>query len=1391
MQSKNSSDVNVNSAFPTLQQTADNYDLIYSDHLPIYTTIPINANHNDDLRALSYNVMGARAENNLTRTLEDEDKSIARYGRIAHGLKNCADNLGLDLILLQEVSSTLMIKQLSEALGDDWCIQPGDVENEKFPAQQLTCYRKSRLLPVPNLEIKQNNKFTQYEDAAWDARKKTLFSTFKCLASGKRINLCNVWSEYNIFPNATEEYYKTLLMNKKENEVSIILGDTNSRIAPVDDKQRNLTTGIVPYMFNNNYQIKPDIQIPDHPDGGFYSSDEKIHQLVHVPVNIINGQEITDKHLKSIEQSIPQYYRAILCIDDSYAKRQFVQGQSIFDYESELKKKLNDKNISVRITATIQNKKGIQIRFSPKSACFNVLHDVLKDDKQFSFESFESLRGLIPCIFLPAEGADKLARIIELYHLTQTEREALDALINGSANIPKVLLQNIEHILESFDNLQQPTERDFENFIVSLRSCEVLIKTSPSFYNHGFVKGIIDYAVHGGRTDEVSVFMDFLKNQIETWIDNPPKNPEYARNIVESIKSNYFFKKYERLEPLKGKLAYMQALIHQHGLMGIEKNIKQAIASFNEAGLFGNKEAFAKLGDMKLKEASLGDSDEVVAENPEYIAALQYYEKAGKEGYRGFSKAIFSNYKQSLRNGNFIEASNCLAYLQHLIIHNPEASLVISGKKLDQEQLNLDTLQKSMIDAIKVEAHYLKCQSLGIDKIEQDYLSIKNQIEDKEHPVFYYYYFLVLSMKSRLMKSSQDEDQKKLIVEKMNELTIKLLNPKSYSSSQQGALDYVYGLALNEQIPGFKKGLEKGVSAKEFFTSAINKSCPLGYSYLANIMEMEQDAETTYLYYLRGSLAGDPRCQISFFHRFLQQKLKEVSKSEDIASDISVIQDMLTILHLALNNEYLVASNRPHIESYIQLVENVLAERTYKTKELFSAFWSDKTDILLANLKKNIELYEKSDPKINEATLLKLYEISDDIVAILSNKENKSEENAKLLRKMYKDINTTISFFETVFNQERLNYYMNSKSPERIAQGFDYFKQSGHMDSAYYLEHIDPYHRMNSMIKKEWNDSVFSNYPFVKFLQKYKNTDDIPQVLYLNEYQKQGILVKKNEMGNIAYQKNGKVLPDGKFLFVLDKKGALYLADEKNSFNLGNNKTFQHTSFLSGGHVQCAGEICIKDGKIININNGSGHYVPTVRQLFQAIAALKHLELIDVDHPEFRIGVFGVRGIPDFSGNLLQLTTDEFLKHFDALFEVESEKRNLQAFSALINNSNMPKNDIDPYENKECASIEIIYAMTFYRQAEHLLNQYKNEILKTPWNPGFFSQNVVVNGKKYCLPQEKYNELKMIDDAADSNNWVGCIEKFKLVKDTMVLSLLRAPEQHDEQPKNDSWFSWS
>lgn len=76
-------------------------------------------------------------------------------------------------------------------------------------------------------------------------------------------------------------------------------------------------------------------------------------------------------------------------------------------------------------------------------------------------------------------------------------------------------------------------------------------------------------------------------------------------------------------------------------------------------------------------------------------------------------------------------------------------------------------------------------------------------------------------------------------------------------------------------------------------------------------------------------------------------------------------------------------------------------------------------------------------------------------------------------------------------------------------------------------------------------------------------------------------------------------------IWVMDTKGNLYVSTRQYPGK------FNHSSFLAGGEVLCAGEIVINNGKITHINNQSGHYGPPREDLLKAINMLEQANYKD------------------------------------------------------------------------------------------------------------------------------------------------------------------------------------
>ncbi len=102
--------------------------------------------------------------------------------------------------------------------------------------------------------------------------------------------------------------------------------------------------------------------------------------------------------------------------------------------------------------------------------------------------------------------------------------------------------------------------------------------------------------------------------------------------------------------------------------------------------------------------------------------------------------------------------------------------------------------------------------------------------------------------------------------------------------------------------------------------------------------------------------------------------------------------------------------------------------------------------------------------------------------------------------------------------------------------------------------------------------------------------------------------------------------------YVHTDDGALFIAEHREGY-------FHHSSFLSGGAVQCAGMIRIEQGRVKFVSNNSGHYKPPKERLLKFVRELWRCNLVDEDAT--RVICHGGR---DFDG-----TVQQFFDNFATL----------------------------------------------------------------------------------------------------------------------------------------------
>ena len=93
---------------------------------------------------------------------------------------------------------------------------------------------------------------------------------------------------------------------------------------------------------------------------------------------------------------------------------------------------------------------------------------------------------------------------------------------------------------------------------------------------------------------------------------------------------------------------------------------------------------------------------------------------------------------------------------------------------------------------------------------------------------------------------------------------------------------------------------------------------------------------------------------------------------------------------------------------------------------------------------------------------------------------------------------------------------------------------------------------------------------------------------------------------NRFYQRNGKKT-ERDFMYVMDKNGNIIFGKRENP-NDGRKRS-PHPTLIGGKdpQVQCAGIITFRDGKILSVNNQSGHYRPNIKSMAKVEAFLEKL----------------------------------------------------------------------------------------------------------------------------------------------------------------------------------------
>lgn len=407
---------------PTLDETQNNQYLFSSSYLPVFAEVPMDAMPGNNLRMLSYRVLAVGESNNVSKKVDDDTQAELRYMRIANGLKYCARNLNLDVILIQDVDANLMWKKLRIALGDGWNVEPSTEKALKEKPQQLTVYHTKRL------------SLTAVKK--WDDKKRTLSSSFK-MDGDKVIHVHNVWSDHYSKFEELENYYKCLL-NAADGERTIIFGDTHTGVSPVGMiEPMNLATGVASPLLDDDKQLEGNIQVPSYSNGAFYKDEFNLtNQLMLQVIDIRNGKTVLDsRDLADVTASLSENKlerwnmpQPVLALADYYLNVPLIQDQTIFEYQRCIRSQVGDPTILVRMGSTAHNAKTFYVRFQKERddqlGLVDSLHEMLPKNSIKSYSIDEGV-DRYKCCYINMDCMNEFVHAVDFICDARTKLTAL------------------------------------------------------------------------------------------------------------------------------------------------------------------------------------------------------------------------------------------------------------------------------------------------------------------------------------------------------------------------------------------------------------------------------------------------------------------------------------------------------------------------------------------------------------------------------------------------------------------------------------------------------------------------------------------------------------------------------------------------------------------------------------------------------------------------------------------------------------------------------------------------------------------------------------------------------------------------------------------------------
>ncbi|XP_050242199.1 IQ domain-containing protein IQM2-like [Quercus robur] len=212
---------------------------------------------------------------------------------------------------------------------------------------------------------------------------------------------------------------------------------------------------------------------------------------------------------------------------------------------------------------------------------------------------------------------------------------------------------------------------------------------------------------------------------------------------------------------------------------------------------------------------------------------------------------------------------------------------------------------------------------------------------------------------------------------------------------------------------------------------------------------------------------------------------------------------------------------------------------------------------------------------------------------------------------------SSISFFDIEKPESTLSRLSRATTrAARVGKGISKVGNAKELASPHWLEAIDPHHRYGHNLQYyhvKWLHCE-SKQPFFYWLDvgegKEVNHERCSRmklqqqcIRYLGPVERKAYEVVVQD-GKLIFNHSSEFLhtaggpENAKWIFVLSTFKTLYVG-------LKNKGTFQHSSFMAGGAILCAGRLEVEDGIVKAVWPHSGHYQPTVENFQEFLSFLK------------------------------------------------------------------------------------------------------------------------------------------------------------------------------------------